>query len=214
MPWYFSATLIAQSSVPGPSPVPMATIVCTPLSCARAITWSRSASKRSPSRCAWESTNISGLHPKRKARISDPGKRAQLARNQRTRISAPWFPAAHRPAHSPASASLPRAKPPISFHSIPAPAVFWAPGSQQSPPCVRPESPAHMLPQFPLLPVGPHFPYLLPAAATCLRLSLFLQPLPALHAALLSRSHRCRSCHRPQPLPASPPPESEPPRSA
>ena len=47
-----------QSKFTGPSPLPMATMVSTPASRARAITSSRSASKRWPSRWAWESMNI------------------------------------------------------------------------------------------------------------------------------------------------------------
>src|SRR5579862_7799516 len=55
---YFSASWIPASSVGGPSPFPMATIVCTPASRARAITCSRSMSNCLPSRCACESTNM------------------------------------------------------------------------------------------------------------------------------------------------------------
>src|SRR5579864_8686813 len=55
---YFSASWIPQSKFTGPSPFPMATILVTPASRARAMTCSRSVANCLPSRWAWESTNI------------------------------------------------------------------------------------------------------------------------------------------------------------
>src|SRR5579859_2168238 len=46
---------MAQSSVPGPVPLPMARMRSNPASRARTKTWSRSESNLGPSRCACES---------------------------------------------------------------------------------------------------------------------------------------------------------------
>src|SRR5208282_4077279 len=51
------ASWMAQSSEPGPVPLPIATTVSMPACCARASMASRSASNCDISRCAWESTN-------------------------------------------------------------------------------------------------------------------------------------------------------------
>src|SRR6266576_3153496 len=54
---YVVASVMPQSNEPGPVPLPMATIVWTPVSRARASICSRSELNCSISRWAWESTN-------------------------------------------------------------------------------------------------------------------------------------------------------------
>src|SRR5690348_14868974 len=208
----FSASSMPQASVPGPVPLPMATMVSMPAARARSSTWARSPSNCDISRCACESTNkatsswllasscqLNRLTTNYQLPTTNYQPTDSRLPTTDSLTSASLLPA-HPPETPPAPASpVRRRMPPQSCRRISARAAYAAPGWPRSPPCAQSTTPARKPRRFPPPPAAPRSPGPLPGAAACLPLSPSPPPSPGLLAARSWQSPRSRFFPRAQP---------------